>query len=282
MEKKEFCNEYGKSIALTLRMCKRLRGTGRVIIADSWFGSVACAIALYTMGLFAVMNVKTATTNYPKDALMEHVAEIKGTGAEAKKARKERRGTAVAMTQEVEVGGNRTITLLAAGHNKKVPLLLITTALTMLPGEEHNKVWKVNHADGSVETHALKTEQPEVHALYCLYRAFRPPQHAPAARAVMGSPLRLTFHSQAVNARHGFKRIRSPCATVATLLVKTEACRRRSGRRLRGGESEPSQRYPRYGRRCPRLLASGAHPVEAATGYTCPTQATGPPRCRKL
>ena len=169
MEGKEFCKEYGKSIALTLRMTKNFFGTSRVLIADSWFGSVACAIALHTKGIFSVMNVKTATTNYPKDKLMEEVGEIKGNDAEAKRQRKERRGTSVAYTQEVEVGGDRKVTLLAAGNNKKVPLLLICTAFTMLPGETHNKVWKVNQADGSIEKHSLKTEQPEVHALYRLW-----------------------------------------------------------------------------------------------------------------
>ena len=169
MAVKEFCTEYGKSIALTLRMCKRFFGTYRVIIADSWFGSVANAIALLTKGLFCVMNVKTATTNYPKDELMTVVGEIKGKTPEAKAQRKERRGKSIAYTQEIEVGGDRKFTLLAAGNNKKVPLLLICTAFTMLPGEEHNKVWKVNQADGSVEYHSLKTEQPEVHALYRLW-----------------------------------------------------------------------------------------------------------------
>ena len=59
--------------------------------------------------------------------------------------------------------------LLAAGHNKKVPLLLICTAFTMLKGMTHNKVWKVNEADGSVSQHQIKTPQPECHALYRLW-----------------------------------------------------------------------------------------------------------------
>ena len=169
MEKKEFCDQYGKSVALTLRMCKKFFGSKRVIIADSWFGSVANAIALFTKGLYCVMNVKTATTNFPKDALMEEVGEIKGKTAEAKQQRKERRGKSIAFTQKVEVGGDRTVNLLVAGHNKKVPLLLVCTAFTMLPGSDHNKTWKVNQADGSVEIHSLRTEQPEVHALYRLW-----------------------------------------------------------------------------------------------------------------
>jgi len=169
MEKKPFCDKYGKSIALSLRMLVKYFGTGRVLIADSWFGSVACAIALLRKGVFSVMNVKTATKNYPKDQLMNEVGEIKGNTAEARAERRERRGKSVAYTQKVNVGGGREVSLLAAGHNKKVPLLLICTCMTMLPGEEHNKTWKVNQADGSVEKHTLKTSQPEVHALYRLW-----------------------------------------------------------------------------------------------------------------
>eukprot|EP00965_Chrysotila_dentata_P232476 6198987-Pleurochrysis_carterae.AAC.4 len=92
---------YPKSIALTLRMVKpffcsvcthfiahtfcvclhrcaatRLqlpvttlstvcRVQARVFIADSRFGSVACAMALFKHGIYAVMNVKTATKNFP-------------------------------------------------------------------------------------------------------------------------------------------------------------------------------------------------------------------------
>lgn len=65
--------------------------------------------------------------------------------------------------------GAKEIILLAAGHNKKVPLLLICTAFTMLKGKTHNKTWKVNEADGSVSQHEIKTPQPECHALYRLW-----------------------------------------------------------------------------------------------------------------
>ena len=169
MEKAKYCDMYGKSIALSLRLTEKFHGSGRVLVADSWFGSVACAIALATKNIFAVMNVKTATKNFPKDELMAEVDEIKGKTPEAREARRARRGKSAAFTQMVQIGGGRNVTLLAAGNNKKIPLLLICTAFTMLPGEEHNKTWKVNNADGSIELRSLKTEQPEVHALYRLW-----------------------------------------------------------------------------------------------------------------
>jgi hypothetical protein len=169
MEKAEYCDQYGKSVALCLRMTKKFYGQGKVVIADSWFGSVVSAVALYLKGVFCVMNVKTATTNFPKDELMAEVDEIKGKTPEARKARRERRGKAVAFSQTVKCGTDKQCTLLAAGHNKKKPLLVISTYGTMLPADDHNKTWKVNQADGSVELHSLKTPQPEVHALYRLW-----------------------------------------------------------------------------------------------------------------
>ena len=169
MASADYCDEYPKSIALTLRMLEPFFGSSRVLIADSWFGSVACAVALYTQHIFCIMNVKTATKNFPKGEMMEVVDEIKGKSAEAKKQRRERRGAQIAFTQKVRIGEEKELTLLAAGHNKKVPLLLICTAFTMLKGKDHNKVWKVNEADGSVTQHQLTTKQPDVHALYRLW-----------------------------------------------------------------------------------------------------------------
>lgn len=69
MAKKKYTTDYPKSVALTLRMLEPYFSTGRVLIADSWFGSVACALALFKHGVFAEMNVKTAHKDYPKEQL---------------------------------------------------------------------------------------------------------------------------------------------------------------------------------------------------------------------
>ena len=65
--------------------------------------------------------------------------------------------------------GDRKVSVLAAGHNKKVPLLLVGTYSNMLPGEVHKKVWQVNKADGTTEWHCRETAQPRMHALYRKY-----------------------------------------------------------------------------------------------------------------
>ena len=51
-----------------------------MLIADSWFGSVACILALFERAIYAIMNVKTAHKGYPKDDLTETVGEGSGHG----------------------------------------------------------------------------------------------------------------------------------------------------------------------------------------------------------
>eukprot|EP00965_Chrysotila_dentata_P115702 3823728-Pleurochrysis_carterae.AAC.1 len=136
MAKKAFNDQYPKSIALTLRMRKLLlprlfllptRAQGRVLIADSWFGSVACALARFKNGIFAVLDVKTAQKEFPKAELLAEVEEIKGKTSEAKAARVARRDKQLAFVRQYSVG-THNVNVLAAGHNKMVPLLLVTTS----------------------------------------------------------------------------------------------------------------------------------------------------------
>ena len=143
--------------------CVRLQG--RVLIADSWFGSVPCAKALFSKGIFSVMNVKTAHKGFPKSEMMAVVGEIKGASEDARARRRARRGKKIAFTMKTAVGG-KELTLLAAGHNKKVPLLLIATHGTMLPAQAHVKKWRTPTADGGEKWHKLVTPQTYVHKLY--------------------------------------------------------------------------------------------------------------------
>ena len=186
MAKKPFNDKYPKSIALTLRMLKPFFGSvcaaalhctrtgahraltplpsrpltvafapfslqGRVLIADSWFGSVACILALFEKAIYAIMNVKTAHKGYPKDDLLAEVGEIKGNTAEAKELRAAKRGKHAGFRQEFTVAGERKVTVQAAGHNKKVPLLLVATHSNLLSGKDHVKVWHTNLPDGTTQ-----------------------------------------------------------------------------------------------------------------------------------
>ena len=62
--------------------------------------------------------------------------------------------------------GERKVTVLAAGHNKKVPLLLVGTHSNLLPGREHVKVWHSNLTDGTTQYYKKVTKQPEMHQIY--------------------------------------------------------------------------------------------------------------------
>lgn len=138
------------------------------MIADSWFGSVACALELFRRNLFAIMNVKTGHRGFPKNSLLQVVGEVKGSSAAAKKKRAERRGKQIAFTKDFKVGP-RTVTVSACGHNKKVPLLLVYTASSMLSGNEHVKQWTTMNAEGEAEVHTIRTPQPQVTELYRKY-----------------------------------------------------------------------------------------------------------------
>ena len=69
--KKEFVAEYGVATATTLRLVAPYFGSARVVIADSWFGSYKCAVALRQKGLFSIMNINTGHKKFPRDKIKE-------------------------------------------------------------------------------------------------------------------------------------------------------------------------------------------------------------------
>ena len=59
MANKKYVAEYGATAAFVLRAMERFRGTGKALIADSWFGSVKTAVLLLEWGLYCILVVKT-------------------------------------------------------------------------------------------------------------------------------------------------------------------------------------------------------------------------------
>ena len=57
--------------ATTLHLIEPYFGSTRVVIADSWFGSYKCEVALRQRGLFSIMNVKTGHKKFPRDKIKE-------------------------------------------------------------------------------------------------------------------------------------------------------------------------------------------------------------------
>ena len=70
MQHAEHVRELGATTACCLRMTKAWSYSGKIVVADSWFGSVKSAVNLLNRnGLHSIMLVKTAHRDYPKDLL---------------------------------------------------------------------------------------------------------------------------------------------------------------------------------------------------------------------
>ena len=72
MSGKAFVKEEGATTATCLRLCESIKGTGKIVLGDSWFGSVNSTWALWRdLGLFAIFIVKTAHRGFPRELLQE-------------------------------------------------------------------------------------------------------------------------------------------------------------------------------------------------------------------
>ena len=173
MTKKKYCDEQKrelgttgpwKSVALTLRMVDRFKDGGRVLIADSWFGSVACILALYAWGIFAVMNVKTGHKNYPKDKLLE----LLGFDKKKNLCPKERRGEWFTFVRKISTPSG-ACQVMASGHNSKKPVLIISTAETAAPADDYTKTWTWADAFGELVKYTIRVPTSMAHAMYHRY-----------------------------------------------------------------------------------------------------------------
>ena len=154
-----------KSVALTLRMVEKVKNRGLVLIADSWFGSVACILALYEVATFAVMNVKTVHKRFPKNALLK----LLGYDKKKKLCPKHRRGEYYGFTQKYETAAGPCEVLaaqLAAGHNSKRPVLVVSTASVMTPADDYTKTWTWVDAAGDLVKYTIRVATTMVHAMY--------------------------------------------------------------------------------------------------------------------
>lgn len=77
MDKREYNEEFGKPAGVVLRLLKFVFGSGRVVLADGWFGSTRLAYALLGVGLYTIANVKTSHKGFPK-AQMKSELSVRG------------------------------------------------------------------------------------------------------------------------------------------------------------------------------------------------------------
>lgn len=132
------------------------------------------------------MNVKTCHKGYPKEEVswrsksieIEHALraphdrllptadppqlyELLGYDKKKKVCERETRGLTVAFKTSVK-HARGTCQVVAAGHNAKVPMLLIATASTLIPTDPRVKTWKLVDSDGHLMVYTRTTAQTQV------------------------------------------------------------------------------------------------------------------------
>lgn len=78
MATKKWQSQLGAGTATTLRLTQPWHGTGRLVVGDSWFGSVKTAVQLHKQGLYFLGIVKTATKDFPMKAIKDRCPEDRG------------------------------------------------------------------------------------------------------------------------------------------------------------------------------------------------------------
>lgn len=151
MATKEYRDVTGASTATTLRLTKYWAGSGRTVIADSWFGS--CNTAEFLMdvhGLHSILCVKNGSAGYPKAKMREALGGVRHKQVFFK------------VDVELERG---THTFYAGGHQDRKPLHLIATCGTSLQGESRTRYRRDMEA-GQIVRQTYTLEQPVMHSLY--------------------------------------------------------------------------------------------------------------------
>jgi len=109
MQLKKFCIRKGQAandleyqrvepkvshtVATTLRLVEKWFGSWRIVVGDSWFGSLTTAVELKNKGLHCTLTVKTAHKGFPKAALQRWFVGPGGrVGKKAKRSSSVQRG----------------------------------------------------------------------------------------------------------------------------------------------------------------------------------------------
>jgi hypothetical protein len=119
---KEFYSEFGATTGTTLRLVKPWRGSRRVIIGDAWFGSKKTCEELAEFGFRGILSLKTAHRGYPKKYMLSKIPN---------------RGDVYAMETKVNLGyegEGEELSIYAAGHRDKRPMLLVSTCGLLVDG----------------------------------------------------------------------------------------------------------------------------------------------------
>ncbi|KAK3247757.1 hypothetical protein CYMTET_20544 [Cymbomonas tetramitiformis] len=157
---KTYYKEYGATTAFILRMIDvmKLRGKGKVIVADSWFGSVKAAILVAETGNFLLSLVKTNSAAYP-------IGELRELAQHIDKSTHSTRAVTLVASVKLDIG---TRTLIACYHKGPADSILpiISTCGTTVPGPDRGYDAHKKLSNGEREIERRVCKQPEVAAIY--------------------------------------------------------------------------------------------------------------------
>lgn len=105
------------------RLVEQCAGTARIVCADSYFGSVASARELLAMGLRPIATVKTATREFPMQALSAMPLQEPGEHASF-----------------IQVNADGKTDMMAVLWVDRDRRYMIATASTTIPGEAYERV----------------------------------------------------------------------------------------------------------------------------------------------
>lgn len=153
--RKKYYAEVGnkQSTATTLRLVEPWRGSKRVVIGDSWFGSVRTAEELAEIGLHSILCVKGGHAGYPRDELRAVMKE---------------RGDTKFLKTDVRLGyegEGDVITFYAGAHMDKKALTLVGDCGMTIPGPAKTR-HRYKYQGGQVVHSTWSLEQPHMHAVY--------------------------------------------------------------------------------------------------------------------
>ncbi len=111
------------TVATTLRLVQNWFGSWRIVVGDSWFGSLPTAVQLKLKGLYCTMMIKTAHKGFPKTEFQEWFA---GHGR--------RVGTKAKRRNDLERGSSKYyyLPLYHPGRRESIPVIAVGWADTTL------------------------------------------------------------------------------------------------------------------------------------------------------
>ena len=149
MDQLPWVSQLATTCACTMRLVEPWFHTRRIIVGDSWFGSVRTCLELMKMGLYSVLAVKIGHKQFPKQPLLERIKE---------------RFSFSCMARLFSVG-SECISLIAAAWMDKKEMLVVASCMDDNPTPPVERL-RSKFKDGRVQKLRYNVEQRRVHAFY--------------------------------------------------------------------------------------------------------------------